>query len=137
MMPEQLERIMRNQGFTGRLGIKLETFSENQVTCSLAVQDWMMNPNGVLHGGVIFTLMDSGMGVAVATQLKEGERCTAFQIQVHYLRPAATGKLEAKSSVAHLGEKLGVAESTVFNEYGDLIAKATGSFYISRKKGAV
>src|SRR3954452_22167674 len=104
---------------------------------SLSVQspaDWMLNPFGIAHGGILATLLDTVLGCAVQTTLVSDMGSTS-DLHVRYLRPvtAETGRLLATGEVVQSGRRLATAQGRVEAEAtGKLIATATGGFPISQ-----
>ncbi|MFC1925683.1 PaaI family thioesterase [Chloroflexota bacterium] len=86
-----------------------------------------------VHGGAIATMVDVGMGGALLTRLKDDELIRTVQLQVNYLAAAVSGILICESKVINKGRKIATVESEVSNEEG-LVAKATGTYYISKAK---
>jgi acyl-coenzyme A thioesterase PaaI-like protein len=52
------------------LGISREEMGEGRARLRLDVNPAWANPNGVLHGGVVYTLIDYSMGGAVQNSLR-------------------------------------------------------------------
>src|SRR5438094_627644 len=65
----------------------------------LAVEAKHLNPNGVLHGGVIYSLADSAMGAALFAGLAPGEDCATLEIKMNYLAPVLGGSVAAEPSL--------------------------------------
>ena len=94
----------------------------------------VINPYGVLHGGITFTLADTGMGIAVFTLMSPDERTTTVECSMRYLLPAKSGRIVAECRVIRRSNRFAITEAEVFDEAGQLLAVAGGSFYISRSK---
>lgn len=127
---------MRDDFFPQNLGLVFEEHHSGTSRCSLQVRESLLNPNGVVHGGVIYTMVDTGMGLALWTLLQPDERCSTIAITIHYLRPVLAGRLIANSRVVQRGATVAVLESSVKTEAGKLVALATGSFHIGPKRTA-
>jgi acyl-CoA thioesterase len=111
------------------LGLNFTSMEDGHSQCSLEIREDLFNPYGVLHGGVIYSLADTGMGGALYSRLKEGELCSTVEIKIVYLRPVVSGTLSCDSTVIRRGRRLAFIESEILR--GDrLIAKATGTFSI-------
>lgn len=82
-----------------------------------------LNPLGIAHGGLIFSLCDVATGVAA----RSGGRNTVSQdASIYFLRPGVnTTKLTAKGRVIREGGRSGLVEAEVFSDDGTLIAKAS------------
>ena len=89
------------------------------------------NPNGVLHGGVIYTMVDYSMGSAVQPDLPEGQYCTTIEAKINYLRPAMSGCLSAKARVLDLTRRTAFAEGTVTDGEGRILARSSGIFFLT------
>ncbi len=113
------------------LDFTIQEVSEGVAVAALDIGDRHLNPNGVIHGGVIFTLADTAMGKATMSVLREGQICASIELSVRYLRPINKGKLIATASVIKAGKSVVHLESRVVG--GDdekLIAIVNGSFAV-------
>lgn len=116
------------------LGITTEERSPGRARMRLAVSPAWSNPNGVLHGGVVYTLIDYSMGGAVQPSLPEGDSCASIEVKVSYLAPVREGTLTAETQVVKQGRNVAFLESKVTDETGRLIATGSGSMFIFRSK---
>jgi len=116
------------------LGLQIERAANGTCCCSLPVTPRVVNPYGMLHGGISFTLADTGMGVAVVTLLAPDERAMTIECSIRYLRPASAGRIIAECHVIRRSSRLAITEAELFDETGELIAVAGGSFHILRNK---
>jgi acyl-CoA thioesterase len=89
-----------------------------------------MNPHGVVHGGLVYALVDYAMGGAVTSRLQAGERCATLEIKINYLAPASEGRLAAEAWIVGRSSRVVVLEARVHADGDRLVALATGSFYI-------
>jgi acyl-CoA thioesterase len=105
-------------------------------TFELTVRPEHLNPHGVVHGGIVYTLVDFAMGGALTSLLEPGERCATLEVKINYLAPAISGSLRAEACVVSRSPRIGVLEARVYGEASLLIALATGSFYIQSRRPA-
>ena len=87
----------------------------------------MMNPLGIMHGGVSAFILDSAMGWSIAEAT--GKQVVTVQMNVHYLSPGKGKRFRAYARPTHLGKQTSVAEAYLENEEGRRIAQATGTFF--------
>jgi uncharacterized protein (TIGR00369 family) len=89
----------------------------------------LYNPIGVVHGGLVCTLLDSAAGCAVQSKLPAGVGYTSLEIKVNYLRAvhASSGPLEALGTVVRAGRRVAVAEAEVRDASGVLVATASST----------
>ena len=92
------------------------------------------NPNGVLHGGVIYTMIDYSMGLAVQPHLPEGEYCTTIEAKINYLSTVREGTLTVDTEVVKQGRNIAFTESKVRDDKGKLVATGSGTVFIIRKQ---
>jgi uncharacterized protein (TIGR00369 family) len=115
------------------LGIVVEQRSPGRARMRLTVDPTWNNPNGVLHGGVVYTLIDYSMGGAVKEGLPEGDYCATVQAQVSYLTPVREGALWVDTTVVKQGRNIAFTESKVWDNSARLVATASGSMFIFRR----
>ncbi len=92
------------------------------------------NPIGIVHGGFALTLMDSAMGCAVHTKLPAGVGYASTDVQVRFVRAITrdTGKVRCEGHVIHLGRTTAIAEATLVDGAGKLLAAGTTACAIFR-----
>ncbi|BBZ50578.1 PaaI family thioesterase [Mycobacterium heidelbergense] len=98
----------------------------------------MYNPLGMVHGGMLCTLLDTVTGCALHTTLPEGVGYTSVEIKVNYLKAvtAASGPLTAVGTVVKAGSRIGFTEATVTDASGALVATASSTLLIFDLPGA-
>ena len=117
--------------FAELIGLVFEDRDKDYSYCRLAVTENLYNPYYTVHGGVIYSMADTGMGSALAHLLETNESCATIEIKITYFKPVRNGILECKSIVVHKGKTIASLESEVLNN-GKLVAKAYGTFSIFR-----
>jgi acyl-CoA thioesterase len=115
------------------IGLEFTELGDAFSRCRLVVDEKLYNPHRVLHGGAIYSMADTAMGAAVYSVLEEDELCTTVEIKIHYFSAVTSGTLECETWIIHRTKKLAVLESEIRND-GELVAKASGTFYIYRMK---
>jgi acyl-CoA thioesterase len=118
------------------LGLNFTSIEAGHSRCSLEIRDDLFNPYGVLHGGVIYSLADTGMGGALYSRLKGDELCSTVEIKIVYFRPVTSGTLTCDSEVIRRGRRLAFTESEI-RRGNRLVAKATGTFSIFKAEGGL
>jgi acyl-CoA thioesterase len=83
------------------------------------------NFNGLVFGGIVMAVADQAFAYAV-----NSVSCPsiASQFNIHFIAAAKVGdELIAEGRVVKSGRRVSIAEMTVTNQEGKLIAKATGT----------
>ena len=96
-----------------------------------------LNINGVVHGGVYATILDTAMGGAVVSLLAEGEVTATTSLYVEFLRPAEEhAELRARGEVVRRGRHLAFVEGNLVDGEDRRLSQAHGTWYIwSREDG--
>lgn len=118
------------------LGIVSEGAEAGRARFRVTVDPGMFNPNGVLHGGVIYVMVDSSMGAAVMGGLEAGLMCTTIELKVSYLQAVREGELVAETQVVKQGRNIAFTESKVRDDKGRIVATASGSMFILRPEAS-
>jgi|TARA_B110001454_G_C12708158_1_gene429498 acyl-CoA thioesterase len=104
---------------------------DGAVVAFLEVDDRHLNPNGIVHGGVVFTLADTAMGRATMAVLGDGQICASIEVSVRYLRPIPGGRLVATASVLRAGRRIVHLECSIIVDGDDRpVAVLQGSFAV-------
>jgi uncharacterized protein (TIGR00369 family) len=114
-------------GFAERLGVRTGSAEEGRATVRFDATDEHLNPAGTLHGGVLATLVDTAMGLAVRSATGEEDVPATSQLTVTYLRPGKPGPLTVTAQVRTRGEHLTVCDADVEQDGKD-VAHAVATF---------
>jgi uncharacterized protein (TIGR00369 family) len=117
------------------LGFTIREVADGRVVFELEPQEKHYNPIGMVHGGVIATLLDSAMGCALHSTLPQGVGYSTMDISVRYLRPVTvqTRMLVAVGTVVHQGRRTATAEARLVDDnVGQLYATATSTLLVVR-----
>ncbi len=105
--------------------------SEGEVLFRCTPDESTYNPLGLVHGGLICTLLDSVAGCAVHTTLPAGVGYTSIEIKVSYMRPVSAGTtLTARGWVTKPGRRVSFADAAALDEDGRKVATASSSCLI-------
>jgi uncharacterized protein (TIGR00369 family) len=106
--------------------------AEGRVEFSCVLDESVYNPIGVVHGGLVCTLLDTVAGCAVHTTLPQGMAYTSIELKVNYLRAvhATSGPLTAVGTVVKPGRRVAFAEGEVRDAAGRVVATATSSLLV-------
>lgn len=117
------------------LGFTIER-GDGRASATLELADRHLNPNGVSHGAVAFTLMDTAMGAAVMSVVDDGCHCATIEMHTRFHRAASTGRLVAEATILHAGRRIVHLDARTVDAGGRLVASATASFAVIRRDGA-
>lgn len=106
------------------LGLQCE-YDDEACVVQFEVKDYMFNPQGTLHGGVIATVMDISMGHLLKRMSGPG---TTLEMKTQYVRPVQSGKLYCTGEFTHRGRGISYLRSSLTDAEGNLIAFATATW---------
>ena len=109
------------------LGMRYFIGVDDVVTGSYTPAAIHQGPPGLSHGGVLFTLLDEGMGKAVWLA---GHRCLTSQAEIRYLRPARLQEELTIRAWVERCDKRGTvhAKAELLRPDGKPVAVTTGRF---------
>lgn len=117
--------------FSEDMGIEFLGVIDGATTLRLDLEQKHMSRANRVHGGVLFTLLDSALGRSILSALPEGRGCATVEIKVNYFRPIQAGRVTARGVLRELTRSLGYAEGEVVNEQGKVLARASGTFFLT------
>ncbi|GEA14932.1 MAG: acyl-CoA thioesterase [Moorella sp. (in: firmicutes)] len=113
--------------FPRSLGIELLELAPGYARVAMTITENMLNFHGIGHGGAIFTLADTALGLASNSH---GNPAVAISVTINYLAPARAGtRLVAEAREEHLTRRTGVYRITVNSSQGEAIAVVHGTVY--------
>jgi uncharacterized protein (TIGR00369 family) len=114
------------------LGIRLVEVDFGRAVFAAQAAEYMYNPIGSVHGGVLATLLDAAAGCAVHTMIPAGGRYTSLDLSVKFLSSMTvdSGEVRCVGTVTHFGKRTSLAEARMTDENDRLLATATSSCLI-------
>ena len=129
MMLDFTEEIWKRSPFIKLLGLRIVKFENGYCESYLEARENLSNKHKTIHGGVIYSMADISMGVAVYSALKKNEETSTIEIKINYLKPAYVKSLNCAAKIIQQGKNIAVLEADIKSE-DILIAKAIGTFSI-------
>ena len=131
----ELRERLQGSEFYRWAGIELTDASPGQAEISFDAGPHHVNLQGLVHGGMLATLADTAMGLAVRTQLEPGRRHVTVNLSVEFLTPGRAGRIVARGRTVKIGRQLGFAEADVVDDRGRLLARARSTLSVTTEKG--
>ena len=118
---------IKDNGFMSYNGLYIVEAKENYVKIGVDITEKSLNPFGIVHGGLIYTLADSAMGIALATTGRSG---VTLNSTIDYLTPGKGKKLFADTEIVKDGKSIVVFRVNIKDENDTLVSVASGTYYI-------
>ena len=100
-------------------------YEENACIVEFDVEDYMFNPQGSLHGGIISFAMDVSMGHLLNHLGGPG---ITLEMKVQFMQPVRSGKVRAVGTIVKKGRKICFLRSEMYDSEQNLIAHATSTW---------
>jgi uncharacterized protein (TIGR00369 family) len=107
------------------------TFPEKECEVAFEALDFMFNPQGTLHGGVIATALDVSMGHLLRRAAGPG---TTLEFKVQFLSAIKGGKVRCRGRIMRLGKSLAFMSSEARDASDQQVAFATATWKLLRAK---
>lgn len=129
MYQKIIDYVENNEGFIKHNNIHLEELKDNYAKLSVTLTAKSLNPSGIAHGGLIFGLADSAMGMAARTN---GRNIVTINSNIEYLRAGKGTKLTAIATQEKVGNNIAFYKTEIYAD-DNLCAIANGTFYFIDK----
>ena len=141
-MERVLREVTRNDGFCGpdtpcsiyRINDMLApefaacSAADKTLTLSLPVREWMLNPVGTLHGGLMSTMMDMSMGL-LSRYYRRTNEVSTVNLTVNYLRAVRPGgTVTAAVRAEKAGRRVIFQTGMLRTGDGKIVLTAAGTF---------
>ena len=118
-------------GFAALVGYRMADWQPGRAAIELAVESHHLNRSGILHGGVLSTLVDTACGFSGCHCEVPGHarRAMTLQLTTQFLAPARAGALlRAEAATTGGGKSVFFADCSVHDDAGTLIGRGEGVF---------
>ena len=125
------EPLYRHGNFADLIGYRLTAWRADEAEITLEVDARHTNRNGLLHGGVLATVIDAACGFAGCHEAPpgQGRRALTLSLNTQYLGPVPAGmRLTATGRRSGGGRKIFFSTCEVRDTDGRLVATGSGTF---------
>ncbi|NIC03897.1 PaaI family thioesterase [Billgrantia bachuensis] len=117
-------------GYFELLGMRVVEWSEGIAVVELVADERHLNRSGIVHGGVLGSMLDSALSLAglhceIPGRVRRG---MTLSLATTFVGPAGPGVLRATGRVRGGGRKVYMASGEIIDAQGQLLAMAEGAF---------
>lgn len=128
-----LNTLVEEDGFFKNNNYEVVSAEPNNCVLKAMVTKNSTNPYGVAHGGFIFGLGDTVMGMLAS---QDGRPALTLNSTINYLKPAACKYIIAKGEILKQGKTATYLQAKIYDEKDRLLAVMDANyFYIDKKEG--
>ena len=129
---EELKKFLYKKiPYYSTLGLELQEIGNGIAVFEILMRE-ELTQNGMVHGGVLASLVDSSCACAAFSLIFPEGYITTINLQVEFLKPVSNGRLKAKAKCIKSGKNIFFCKAKVWNEDNELIC--TGSSQVLRIK---
>jgi uncharacterized protein (TIGR00369 family) len=130
---EEFVQFLNNNPLYTTIGIRIEKAVDGEALSSLDPTPNVCWPfPGQPHGGVLFTLMDATMAVAVFSKLESGNNCTTIHADIQYTLPAKGDHFTCVARITHETGRLTFVRGEIHDMENQIVALGQAAFRIIR-----
>jgi uncharacterized protein (TIGR00369 family) len=131
----ELIAVVNDSAFPRHLPMRLTEIEMDRATVELDVDSCHLQLFGIVHGGVLATLIDTATFWAVFLPLPDGDGLVNIDLKLNYLKPVREGRIRARGRCIRAGRSISYAEAGVVDETGRLLAHGTSTLMHLPGKG--
>jgi acyl-CoA thioesterase len=113
--------------FGKTIGFTVEHIASDEAVVRVRCMPHLNNVLGYMHGGAIFTIADTAIGLAHLASLDKGETATTVESRITYMRPALEGLLRATARVVKPGRTLSFYKCDITDDADKLMARVSAT----------
>lgn len=117
----------KDSNFSRLLGIRILRAENGEAELRMNMQEQMLNLHGRMHGGALFSLLDTALGQASHSLFGGEAGSMTLECKINYIRAVEDGEVVCIAKVINAGRKVHVIEARA--SQGDkLVASAQATF---------
>jgi len=126
---------VREAPYPHLIGMTIAELEFDRCRIDLELAQRHMQPFGIVHGGVLATLIDTATFWAGFLRLPEDAGLVNVDLKLNYPKAVTGGRLRAQGRCLRAGRQISYAEASVLDEAGELIAHGTSTLMALPGKG--
>ena len=119
-------RLVENNPFMQWNRIEVDELDVNHCLCHVQLRHEQTNPNGLAHGGLLFTMADVA---ASALARADGRNYSPLDANVHFLRKVKEGMVIAEASIIRRGRTSVLIEVQIRSGEGRELTRVTVTMF--------
>lgn len=117
------------------LGLDIEVTGVGRAVGTMNVTRRHYSQAPRMHGGLVFVVFDSVMGMAVRSLVDPAIDIATIDISMRFIRMVHLGELRVEAEVYHPGRRVMQVRGDAYEHRGKLAATATGAFVVLSENG--
>ena len=131
----ELIRIVNTSPYPRHMHMRLAAIDMDRARIELDLATCHLQPYGIVHGGVLATLIDTATFWAAFMRIPADAGLVNIDLKLNYLKPVIDGRLSAEGRTIQSGRTISYAEATVTDAAGAVVAHGTSTLMTLPGKG--
>lgn len=132
---EALKSTVKKSPYPTHMRMALTRIEIDRADVVIALDDCHLQPYGIVHGGVVATIIDTATFWAAFLRLPEEAGLVNVDLKLNYLQSVVDGKLIARGTCLRPGRSISYSEARVYDENENLVAHGTSTLMVLPEKG--
>lgn len=130
-----VQESVRSAPYPSLIGMQLAAMDFDTCRIELELAERHLQPFGIIHGGVLATLIDTATFWAGFLRLPDECGLVNVDLKLNYLKAVAGGTLRAEGRCLRPGRQISYTEASVYDGAGELVAHGTSTLMALPGKG--
>lgn len=122
-----LQQWIHDAPFTKLIQVSIDQIDIDSATIGMEIGERHLQPFGIVHGGVLATLIDTATFWAAFMRVPDDAGLVNIDLKLNYLQPAIAGRLTAEGRCIRPGRTISYAEAHIYDEQGALLVHGTST----------
>jgi len=131
----ELKTMVNTSPYPSHMRMSLADIAYDTALIHMSLDRCHLQPYGIVHGGVIATIIDTATFWAGFLRLDEDCGLVNVDLKLNYLSSVVQGELRAEGICIRPGRTISYAEARVEDDKGNLVAHGTSSLMALPGKG--
>lgn len=124
---EEAKRLLNESPYPAHMAMQLAELELDRAVVEIQVNNNHLQPFGIVHGGVLATLIDTATYWAVFLRVPERSGLVNIDLKLNYLKSVASGVLRAEGMAIRSGKSISYSEARIYDESGALLVHGTST----------
>lgn len=124
---QALQDSVRTAPYPQLVGMTLAAIDFDRCRIEMDLGERHLQPFGIVHGGVLATLIDTATFWAGFLRLPDDAGLVNVDLKLNYLKAVTRGQLRAEGRCLRAGRQISYTEASVYDEAGELVAHGTST----------
>ena len=132
---QALRDSVKQAPYPNLIGMTIASIEFGRCRIELDLGEKHLQPFGIVHGGVLATLIDTATFWAGFLRLPEDAGLVNVDLKLNYLKAVVGGHLRAEGECLRAGRQISYTTASVYDASGELVAHGTSTLMTLPGKG--